>query len=101
MPEELLKKIKKIREQSFDAEGSGYDYKSATKHGLKPDKTGHYPSRIPQTGLLLKGRKHKTWHLTEEGERKAGHRIIKKGNRYFSIKNNSQIIRKIRKNLNK
>ena len=44
---------------------------------MKPDKTGHWPSRDPRTGLLLKGRSHPTWHLTVKGERKAGYEIYK------------------------
>ena len=70
----------------FDPEGSGYDYESAQKAGLKPDKTGHWPSRVPGTGLLLKGRKHKTWHKTEAGEKKAGYRIYQgPDKRYYSV----------------
>jgi len=69
----------------FDPEGDGYDYETAQKHGIKPDKTGHWQSREPKTGLILKGRKHKTWNLTEEGERKAGYTIFKgKDSRYYS-----------------
>ena len=52
----------------FDPEGSDYDYESAQKAGLKPDETGHWPSREPKTGLILKGKGHDTWGLTEEGE---------------------------------
>lgn len=69
----------------FDPEGAGYDYESARKYGLKPDETGHWPSRVPQTGLLLKGKKHPTWYKTEEGERKMGYKIRKrKDGRYYS-----------------
>lgn len=70
----------------FDPEGAGYDYATARKAGLKPDKTGHWPSREPKSGVILKGRKHRTWYLTEIGERKAGYRIIKKNGRYYSVK---------------
>jgi hypothetical protein len=70
----------------FDSEGEGYDYDSAKKHGLKADDTGHWPSRVPQTGLLLKGRKHKTWHKTEKAEKELGYKIIKRNGRYYSIK---------------
>lgn len=75
------------RPQSFDPEGSGYDYESARKAGLSPDETGHWQSRDPQTGLLLKGRKHETWDLLEQGEREAGYEISRgKGGRYYSHK---------------
>jgi len=69
----------------FDPEGPGYDYETAIKFGLGPDITGHWPSRVPQTGLILKGRKHKTWPLTVEGEKKAGYIIIKRNGRYYSL----------------
>lgn len=75
--------LSKIR--PFDPEGSGYDYKSAREAGLSPDETGHWPSRDPKSGKILKGRKHPTWHLTEEGERKAGYEIRKINGRYYSI----------------
>ena len=69
----------------FDPESEGYDYESAAKYGIVPDETGHWPSRIPETGLLLKGRKHKTWPLTVKGETSAGYRIIFREGRYYSI----------------
>ena len=69
----------------FDPEGSGYDMESALRAGLSPDETGHWQSRDPVTGLLLKGRKHKTWDLLEEGERQAGYEIAReKDGRYYS-----------------
>ena len=74
--------------KKFDPEGSGYDYESARKAGVYPklhaDTRLHWQSREPKSGLLLKGRKHKTWHLLEEGERKAGYEIYKKKGRYYS-----------------
>uniref|UniRef100_A0A6M3KF02 Uncharacterized protein n=1 Tax=viral metagenome TaxID=1070528 RepID=A0A6M3KF02_9ZZZZ len=73
-----------VIEEQFDPEGSGYDYKTAEKYGIKPDKTGHWQSREPNTGVLLKGRKHKTWPLTVQGEADAGYAIYKKNNRYYS-----------------
>ena len=69
---------------TFDPEGSGYDYKTAKKFGIKPDKTGHMPSRAP-SGQILKGRKHKTYHKTEKGEKEAGYVIEKeKDGKYYS-----------------
>ena len=73
----------------FNPEGSGYDYESAKKHGIKPETIKgkkKWQSRVPETGLILKGRKHKTWWMTEQGEKKQGNRIIKKGDRYYSVK---------------
>ena len=45
------------KKQKFDSEGSGYDYESAKKYGIKPNKSGKWQSRVPETGLLLKGAK--------------------------------------------
>jgi len=70
----------------FDPEGQDYDYESAKAAGLGPDKTGHWPSRVPKTGLLLKGRKHKTWRKTEQGEYAAGYEIYNHDGRYYSKK---------------
>ena len=75
--------------ETFDAEGMGYDTVTAKAYGLKPNKAGHWQSRIPSTGLLLKGKQHPTWNLLEEGEKKAGYKIIKKGSRYYSFPDNS------------
>ena len=65
----------------------GYDYDAAKKAGLKPDSTGHWPSRDPSTGRILKGRKHPTMGLTRKGEEDAGYKIYKKhGEMYSKIK---------------
>ena len=69
----------------FDPEGYGYDYDTAKEAGLSPDETGHWPSRDPRTGLILKGRGHETWDLTEKGEMDAGYQIIKQNGRYMSV----------------
>jgi len=71
--------------ETFDPEGSGYDYKSAKAAGMKPDQTGHWESRDPKSGLILKGKKHETWNKTEQGEKEAGYEITKKGDRYYSF----------------
>jgi len=68
----------------FDPEGADYDYETAEKHGIRPDHTGHWQSREPKSGQILKGRSHKTWHKTEKGEAEAGYKIIKRGGRYYS-----------------
>jgi hypothetical protein len=76
---------KGVKKKPFDPEGAGYDYQSALKAGLEPDETGHWPSREPYTGLLLKGRTHKTWGLTEAEERRLRYKIVKKNGRYYSF----------------
>ena len=71
----------------FDPEGEGYDYETALKWGVTPDDSGHWPSREPNTGQILKGRKHKTYWMTEKGEKEAGYEIYKgKDGKYYSRK---------------
>ena len=70
----------------FDPEGSGYDYANAWKHGIFRGADGHMASRVPETGQLLKGRKHETWGLLEAGEEKAGYAITKGADgKYYSF----------------
>lgn len=77
-------------DEDFDAEGEGYDYKTARRSGLGPDHTGHWPSRDPNSGQILKGKKHHTFGLTEKGEAAAGYVIEKRGDRYFSRKRDEE-----------
>ena len=73
----------------FDPEGDGYDYVTAEKYALKPDESGHYPSRVPETGQLLKGKNHPTFHLTEREESRLGNIIFKgKDGFYYSLSEN-------------
>jgi hypothetical protein len=84
MPGSMLKKLFGFFEP-FDPEGSGYDYRTAVASGIGPDETGHWSSRDPKTGVLLKGRQHETWDLLEEGEREAGYEIYQGDDgRYYS-----------------
>lgn len=77
----------RLVEPAFDPEGAGYDMETARAAGLKADDSGHWPSRDPQSGQILKGRQHPTYNLTEEGEAKAGYKIRKGDNgRYYSSK---------------
>ncbi len=82
----------------FDPEGSGYDMSTAQAVGLKADpKTGHWPSRVPSgplEGLILKGRRHETWHKAVEGDKRAGYGIRwdSKKKRYYS-KEDPKLIR--------
>ena len=70
---------------TFDPEGDGYDYITAEAAGLYPDATGHWPSRDPSSGQILKGRSHPSFNLTEQGEREAGMQIAKGADgRYYS-----------------
>ena len=75
------------KKDKFDPEGDGYDYETANASGITPDETGHWQSRDPFSGQILKGRKHKTFHLTEAGEKKMGYTIFKgKDGKYYSEK---------------
>ena len=81
--EEDEKKIAK----GFDPEGEGYDYEGAKKAGLSPDETGHWASRDPETGLILKGAGHETFQKTLDGEKEAGYEVEKgEDGRYYSQK---------------
>lgn len=89
-------------EAPFDPEGSGYDMDRAVASGMKPQDVGdvvpHWGSVAPaspeerqQFGLpedsyvLLKGRGHKTWNLAVEAEEARGSKVVKFGQRYFSV----------------
>jgi hypothetical protein len=68
----------------FDPRGEGYDYDTARAAGFGPDNTGHWPSRDPRTGVLLKGTGHPTWSKTLEGERAAGMEVYERDGRMYS-----------------
>jgi len=70
----------------FDSEGKGYDYKTFDKLGGKRDAKGHGFSRDPKTGMLLKGRKHKTFNLGVSVDENLGYGLKKKGDRYYTEK---------------
>jgi hypothetical protein len=86
----------------FDPEGEGYDYDTAKAGGLGPDGTdeneGHWGSvtraseddrkkfGLPEESyVILKGRKHETWDKAEESEGARGSKIVKHGERYYSV----------------
>ena len=69
----------------FDPEGNKYDYAGARLAGIEPDETGQWLGKDPKTGLILKGRNHKSYGKTVEGEEEAGYEIYKdKDQRYYS-----------------
>jgi hypothetical protein len=74
-----------VVERAFDPEGADYDYEGAKAAGITPDETGHWASRDPKSGLILKGRGHETFEKTMKGEEEAGFQIVKKGERYYSF----------------
>jgi hypothetical protein len=70
----------------FDPEGSEYDYRTAQDAGLKPDADGHWSSRDPRSGMLLKGRGHPTFDKGVEADRALGYELEKRGGRYYTLK---------------
>lgn len=74
------------RKRMFNPEGRGYDYAGARAAGIIPDKTGHWPSRVAPSGLILKGRAHPTFHKTQAAETRLGYKIRKVNGRYYSQK---------------
>jgi hypothetical protein len=81
----ILRAKEKSPEKGAKAEKKyGYDYDAAIKAGLSPDSTGHWPSRDPSTGRILKGKKHPTFYKTKAGEKAAGYKIYKKDGDMYS-----------------
>lgn len=69
----------------FDPEGAGYDVETAMAAGLKPDETGHWPSREPTSGQILKGRRHPTFQKTLDADEAMGYVLTKsKDGKYYS-----------------
>jgi hypothetical protein len=62
----------------------GYNYEGAISAGLSPDSTGHWPSRNPNTGEILKGKRHPTINKTKKAERELGYKITKKDGVLYS-----------------
>ena len=73
--------------KAFNPQGSSYDKKAAKECGLGPNKHGKWPSRCPNTGQILKGRKHETWDATLKSEKKEGYALYKGSDgKYYSKK---------------
>ena len=88
--------------EAFNPEGRGYDYNAARSAGMGPDGTGqnkgHWGSVREATDaerkrhglpdeayLILKGRNHETWDKAVQGEAERGFKIVKRGDRYWSV----------------
>jgi len=87
IPKKYRPTYKKFKEP-FDPRGNGYDYVSAVEAGLSPNVHGKWDSRVPngpKEGLLLKGKTHKTYYLTKEGEEAEGNKIITKNGRFYGV----------------
>lgn len=70
-----------------------YDYDSAKKYGITPDETGHWQSRVPETGLILKSENHPTFQKTIKGEQNAGYSVYRnvKDGRIYSFPNDQSV----------
>jgi len=69
----------------FDPQGPGFDIETFKESGGIPDPSGHMGSLDPRTGMVLKGVQHPTFHKTIEAEEKLGNKIVRRGNRLFSV----------------
>ena len=78
------------KKKKFDPMGSGYDYETAKKEGVKPvmgdDGKPHWGSRAPKSGKILKGRSHKTFRKAQSGEELMGYDMKFEKGRYRSQK---------------
>lgn len=86
------------RRRGFDPEGDGYDDARAKAAGMKRNAEGKMGSVAPVSEsqrrrfnlppgsyIVLKGRKHETFHKTVATERERGSEIVKHGARYYSV----------------
>ena len=95
----------------FNPEGKGYDYETAVRAGMTPyipnllmeqsymsqlspeeiKNIGHWGSvaPVPNTDMyqMLKGAGHSTFPLGVAGEEERGYKVIKMGDRYYSVPN--------------
>ena len=72
-------KIKKIEKKY------GYNYDAAIKSGGEPNKSGHWGSIEPSTGMVLKEKKHPSIMKTRKIERILGNKIVKKDGERYSV----------------
>jgi len=84
----------------FNPQGSDYDYQTARAYGMGQGDNGHWGSVAPASeserklhGLpegsyvMLKGAEHPTWNKAVEAETARGSKIVKHGDRYYSVPN--------------
>lgn len=88
--------------KGFDPESRDYDYTRAKAAGLGPDGTGenkgHWGSVAPTNDqerkkyglaedsyVILKGKTHETFDKAVSGEEARGFKVVKKGDRYYSV----------------
>jgi len=88
--------------QPFNPQGIDYDYQTAMAYGMGPNGTGenagHWGSVAPTSDdertlhglpedsyVVLKGKDHPTFHKAKAAEEERGSKIVKVGDRYYSI----------------
>jgi hypothetical protein len=81
--------------EKFDPEGKDYDYATAKKFGMGPksvgENVGHWgsvapaPEIHPNASMMLKGAGHDTWSKGVFGEAIRGSKVVKIGDRYYSV----------------
>ena len=86
----------------FNPEGRGFDMETAQAFGMLPASSGpnkgHFGSVVPTTPeqhgklglpensfMILKGRRHPTFHKAVAAEEARGFKVIKRGDRFFSV----------------
>lgn len=86
----------------FNPEGADYDYQTAMAYGMGPTGTGedlgHWGSVAPTSDdermlrdlprdayVMLKGKAHETFDKAEAAEKERGSKIVKIGDRYYSL----------------
>jgi hypothetical protein len=94
----LMSKLK--QNHGFDPLGAGYDYETAMLSGMAPDETGHWSSREPNSGQILKGMSHETINKTIQGENDAGYKIYQgKDGKYYSF-SDEELLQRLNQNQN-
>ena len=89
--------------RQFDPSGVDYDYTTAIGAGMQPqqeggENKGHWGSVAPtpiqyrmdyglpeDSYMMLKGASHPTFQMGVQGEQARGYKVIKLGDRYFSV----------------
>ena len=73
--------------ERFDPNGTGYDDETADWEGMEAAQTPDGPhgySRVPRTGMLLKGRNHPTFDKGVEEDRRLGYGLEMRDGRYYT-----------------
>ena len=83
--------IPSAEDNPFDPSGSGYDYESAHQAGMGRGEGGHYGSRRPDDGLMLKGVKHPTFDTAISDDNALGYVAQERDGRYYTEPNSASL----------